>query len=158
MSHYEKYLESRQRKYDWSLDPTRPLYPSELPYHAYFPKNPRTATWPEPHRTLTKQRDRVQSKRMPPFIWIPPSGNFREARQLMPDQFAEVIGSGVKLKAVWIEPTPWVFWVPTSYNKTPKWLTENISWVQEPNQDPVERSPPHEFRLFPTMILGNHWK
>jgi hypothetical protein len=157
-SHYVKYREERGvRNYDYTLDPNRPLWPSQLPYYAYIPKLANRDTWPEPHRTIYWQRDRVQSKRMPPFIWIPPSGNFREARQLVPEQFAEVIGPGVKLKAVWIEPT-WVFWVPTSYDKMPKWLEDNIKWVQEPGQDPVERSPPHEFRLLPTMIVGDHWR
>jgi len=155
--HYWKYRKERGLpELDYHLDMLRPVAPSELLYAAYVPGKD-YLTWPEPHRALAGVTHRVQLKRFPPFIWIPPSGNFREARQLMPDQFAEVIGPGVKLKAAWIEPVRWVFWVPTKYDKMPKWLEENIAWMKEPNQDIVERSPPHEFRLFPRMIIGNYW-
>jgi hypothetical protein len=78
----------------------------------------------------------------------------------MPDQFAEVIGPGVKLKAVWIEPA-WVFWVPTSYDKMPKWLEECIADLNRRSSIPMYERPPespkHQFRLSPTMIVGNHW-
>jgi len=155
--HYWKYREARGLPdLEPPRDPIRPLDPTELVYAAYTPGKS-TVSWPEPHRTLVQQRNRIQSKRMPQFIWIPPSGNFREARQLMPDQFAEVIGPGVKLKAVWIEPA-WVFWVPTSYDKMPKWLDDNIAWLTRPNQPMTETRPEHEFRLYPDMIVGSHWR
>ena len=156
--HYWKYLKDRGLpELDRHLDMLRPVGPAELPYAAYFPGKP-YLTWPEPHRTLAGITHRVQLKRFPPFIWIPPSGNFREARQLMPDQFAEVIGPGVKLKAVWIEPVRWVFWVPTKYDETPKWLEENIAWLNRPNKPIVETRREDEFRLYPDMIVGDHWR
>ena len=159
-AHYWKYREERGLpKFDDYQDVRRPVNPGELPYLVYFPGKLHL-DWPEPHRTLAGITQRVQSKRFPPFIWIPPSGNFREARQLMPDQFAEVIGPGVKLKAVWIEPVRWVFWVPTTYDPMPKWLEDNIADVDKRISIPMDRRPPgppqHEFRLHPTMILGHH--
>jgi len=162
-SHYIKTLKERgQAVPDYSLNPTRPIWPSKLPYYAYTPRQAGDVSWPEPHRTVAQQRNRIQSKRMPPFIWIPPSGNFREARQLMPDQFADVIGPGVKLKAVWIEPTL-VFWVPTSYDKTPKWLDDlyseqaRLRKLSTKELRKIEQ-PPHVFELGSEMITGTRWR
>jgi hypothetical protein len=63
-------------------------------------------------REVSDLRNRSGGKRVlaenyfPAFIWFPPGKPYEQAQQLCPEEFASVIGAGIKLQSVTIELAP----------------------------------------------------
>lgn len=91
-----------------------PISLAGLPEEAYGLKRP----------NLAVARGRVVIRDgLPNFIWVPPSNNWREAKQLWKDEFETVIGPRVRLTQVAIEPA----YHAATFKALPLWPV----WLQE---------------------------